>query len=260
MSMIAIPRSCCSLRRRSRICACVVTSSAVVGSSAMRRRGSQDSATAIIARWRSPPESSNEYSSMRRSGFGMPTLRSASIPRQSRLLLADRVVEEDRLDDLRADRVHGTEGGHRLLEDEADVAASNRAYLAAVGLELDQVDFRSVRAREDDLAFDDSAGTIDDAQDRLRRDALAAAALADDAERLSREDVEGRAVDGLGRSLVLEEAGLQVPHRQERLRVIRHRARLQIRIRRVADAVAHEIEREDRDDDARRTGSEATAR
>ena len=60
----------------------MVTSSAVVGSSAISRRGSQDRATAIIARWRSPPLNSNEYSSMRRSGFGMPTLRSASMPRR----------------------------------------------------------------------------------------------------------------------------------------------------------------------------------
>ena len=48
---------------------------------------------------------------------------------------------------------------------------------------------------------------IDDPQDRLRRHAFSAAALTDDPERLSREDVEGGAVDGLGRSLVLEEAG-----------------------------------------------------
>ncbi len=133
---------------------------------------------------------------MRRSGFGMPTLRSASMPAQSRLLLADRVVEEDRLDDLGSDRVHGTEGGHRLLKDETDVAASNRTNLPAVGLELDEVDLRSVGAGENDLAVDDAAGTIDDPQDRLRRDALSAAALADDAQRLAREDVEGSAVDG----------------------------------------------------------------
>ena len=43
--------------RRS-ICACIVTSSAVVGSSAIRISGSQASATAIIARWRMPPENS----------------------------------------------------------------------------------------------------------------------------------------------------------------------------------------------------------
>ena len=59
----------------------MVTSSAVVGSSAISRRGLHDSAMAIIARWRRPPESWNGYSSMRRSGFGMPTLRSTSMPR-----------------------------------------------------------------------------------------------------------------------------------------------------------------------------------
>ena len=47
-------------RISSRICACVVTSSAVVGSSAIRMRGSAASASAIITRWRSPPDSSNE--------------------------------------------------------------------------------------------------------------------------------------------------------------------------------------------------------
>jgi hypothetical protein len=41
---------------RSRICAWIVTSSAVVGSSAMRTSGSHESAIAIIARWRMPPE------------------------------------------------------------------------------------------------------------------------------------------------------------------------------------------------------------
>ena len=39
--------------------ACVVTSSAVVGSSAIRRSGSQESAMAIMTRWRMPPESWN---------------------------------------------------------------------------------------------------------------------------------------------------------------------------------------------------------
>src|SRR2546427_7088514 len=61
------PRSCVirttaepkdSWRRaiRSRICAWIVTSSAVVGSSAMRMAGLHESAMAIIARWRIPPE------------------------------------------------------------------------------------------------------------------------------------------------------------------------------------------------------------
>ena len=64
-------RRCSS--RRSRICACTVTSRAVVGSSANSNVGPHDIANAIITRWRMPPLSSNEYWSRRRSGLGMRT-------------------------------------------------------------------------------------------------------------------------------------------------------------------------------------------
>ena len=50
-------RRSCSCWISSRICPWMVTSSAVVGSSAIRNSGSQDSAIAIMARWRMPPES-----------------------------------------------------------------------------------------------------------------------------------------------------------------------------------------------------------
>ena len=50
------PISGCSRRIRSRICAWMVTSSAVVGSSAISSDGLQDSAMAIITRWRMPPD------------------------------------------------------------------------------------------------------------------------------------------------------------------------------------------------------------
>jgi hypothetical protein len=40
----------------STICAWIVTSRAVVGSSAMINSGEQESAIAIITRWRMPPE------------------------------------------------------------------------------------------------------------------------------------------------------------------------------------------------------------
>ena len=53
--MMAMCSRCWRLRKSARICAWVVTSSAVVGSSAIRMRGAQDSASAIMARWRSPP-------------------------------------------------------------------------------------------------------------------------------------------------------------------------------------------------------------
>ena len=54
----------------SRICSWIVTSSAVVGSSAMSSLGSQASAIAIITRWRMPPESWCGYSSTRSRGRG----------------------------------------------------------------------------------------------------------------------------------------------------------------------------------------------
>ena len=52
----AVFDSCCNRSSRSMIWACTVASSAVVGSSAMIIRGESDSAMAIIARWRMPPE------------------------------------------------------------------------------------------------------------------------------------------------------------------------------------------------------------
>ena len=48
------------LAEQCRICACVVTSIAVVGSSAMSNRGLHDSAMAIIARCRRPPDNCQE--------------------------------------------------------------------------------------------------------------------------------------------------------------------------------------------------------
>ncbi len=58
-----------------------MTSRAVVGSSAMSSLGSLESAMAIIARWRMPPENSCGYWSSRRLGSGMPTRSSSSAAR-----------------------------------------------------------------------------------------------------------------------------------------------------------------------------------
>jgi hypothetical protein len=56
MSITAAPVACLSSSISFRICAWTVTSSAVVGSSATSTRGEQESAMAIITRWRMPPE------------------------------------------------------------------------------------------------------------------------------------------------------------------------------------------------------------
>ena len=73
-----MPLCCCTCDNRSRICVRSVTSSAVVGSSASSRCGRPDSAIAIIARCRWPPESWCGKASARRSGSGMPVARRAS--------------------------------------------------------------------------------------------------------------------------------------------------------------------------------------
>ena len=79
ISSSPMPCSRCSCFSRSRICAWIVTSSAVVGSSAIRKSGSAASVIAIITRCFWPPLRRNGYSSMRRSGSGMPTRPSHSI-------------------------------------------------------------------------------------------------------------------------------------------------------------------------------------
>ena len=56
--MIPVSELSRSSRSSSRICAWIVTSSAVVGSSAISSLGEQDSAIAMITRWRMPPENS----------------------------------------------------------------------------------------------------------------------------------------------------------------------------------------------------------
>ena len=113
-------------------------------------------------------------------------------------------MEADRLDDLVPYGMNGTEGGHGFLEDKTDVSPANRTHFPAVALELNEVRLRPVGAGQEDLSFDNSPGIVDDPEDRLRRNAFSAAALPDDAEGLSRPDIEGSSVDGFRRSLVLK--------------------------------------------------------
>ena len=83
--MIRITAESNSARRlssRARIWAWIVTSSAVVGSSAITMSGLQERASAIMTRWRMPPDSSCGYVSIRSVAFGMPTCFSRSIARR----------------------------------------------------------------------------------------------------------------------------------------------------------------------------------
>jgi orotidine-5'-phosphate decarboxylase len=69
---------------------------------------------------------------------------------------------------------------------------------------------------EEHLARDDAAWRLDDLEDRLHRHALAASALADNPDHLTRRDVEGHTVHRAHETLVEEEVHAQVAHRQDR--------------------------------------------
>src|SRR4030095_5810755 len=96
------------------------------------------------------------------------------------------------------------------LRDQRDLGAPDRAKLGALRRELRQVDGSARALLEEDLAADDPAGRLDDLQDGLHRHALAAAALADDADDLPRLHVEAHAVDRAHEPLVEEEENAQV--------------------------------------------------
>ena len=120
------------------------------------------------------------------------------------------LVKPERLDDLLADRMDRAEGRHRLLRDQRDLGAPDRAKLRALRREPGQVDGRRRVLLEEDLAADDAAGRLDDLQDGLHRDALAAPALADDPDDLAGMHVEADAVDRADEPFVEEEVDAKV--------------------------------------------------
>src|SRR5712691_5650903 len=96
-------------------------------------------------------------------------------------------VNAERLADGRADRLARVERVGRVLEDDLDAAAE----LAEAPLRGG----RQVLALEDDPA----GGRLFEAQDAVRGRRLAAAALADERDRLAREDLERHAIDRVER-------------------------------------------------------------
>src|SRR4051794_4790774 len=209
MSTIAAPIRRLRSRIRSRICAWMVTSSAVVGSSAMSSFGLQASAIAIITRWRMPPESWCGYSRRRRlrDADEVQHLDGAVLRRAP----LDAFMQAQRLAQLAPDRQHRIEAGHRLLEDHADVVAADVAHRA-----LGQR--QEIAALKPDRAGDLAGRLGDEAQDRVRGDGLAAAALADDRQRLALLDLEGDAVDGAVDAVRGPEMGLQILDVEQRHR------------------------------------------
>ena len=235
-----MPRWRCSRCSRSRIWRCTVTSSAVVGSSAISSLGSQAMAMAIATRWRMPPDISCGYWRARRSGSGMPTSASSSTARLCGGGAVEAAVELQALADLLADLHHRIERGHRILEDDADVAAEQRRATARGGRRA------QILAFEQHLAADLGAGPgAHQADQRAHQHRLARPRFAHDAERAAAWQVERHAVDGAQRC--------RAPWRSRRARrapteaARAHDCRSQrrpARIDHVAHHVAQEIERQ----------------
>ena len=117
----------------------------------------------------------------------------------------DVAVEQHGLVELLADRVHRVQRRHRILEDHRDVVASQVAQLAAAHLE-------EVVALEEGLAARDRASLVVQPHDREARDALAAAGLAHDPERLPLLDLERDPVNCFDDTVVRAEARPQVAY------------------------------------------------
>ena len=191
----------------------MVTSSAVVGSSAISRRGSQASAIAIITRWRMPPDSWCGYCAHAPLRLGDAHLaqhldRARRSPRR-----CDEAAVQDQRSRRSAGRSvsTGIERGHRLLEDHRDlVAAHRRASRASVSAS------RSRPSKRIGPPTMRPGGDGDQPQDRQRRDALAAARLADDRQRLAGRDRERHAVDRAHDAVAREEMRLEVVDLEQR--------------------------------------------
>ena len=135
MNSSAVPSSRVSVSRWSRMTRCTVTSSAEVGSSAMSSFGSAARPMPMSTRWRMPPENWCGNCFSRRVGVGEARLLQHLDGALLDLLAAGGdAVGPDRLLDLEADAPHRVEVRHRVLRDEADLAAADRLHLLRRGL------------------------------------------------------------------------------------------------------------------------------
>ena len=131
----------------------------------------------------------------------------------------DLLMGEDDLGQLLADREDRVERGHRVLEDHRDPAAAQLAEV--VRFHLDEVG-----ALEQDRAAGNVAGGLrQEAEDRERRHALAAAGFADDPDRLVGRQVEGNAIDGMDASGRGGELDAEIADREQRLALVVEPAR-----------------------------------
>ena len=134
-----------------------------------------------------------------RDGHGLQHLHRAAVGD----LLADVLVQLHRLAQLRADRVDRVQRRHRVLEDHRDLVAADLAQL--VGVDLQQIP-----VLEDRLALGHGVPLRVQAHDRHAGDALAAARLAHDRERLALLDAERDAVHRVDDAVIRAEVRLQI--------------------------------------------------
>ena len=155
-------------------------------------------------------------------------------------------MQPDRLDELVADGMERRQRTHRLLEHQADLAAADRAHLGAIGGKLHQVELPAVGAAQQDLATDDAAG-----RSTMRRIERAVTLL-------PQPDSPTMPSVGPGRGRTTRR---RPPHHA----LVRRRNTSAghatesigsaVRIGGVAQAVAQEVERQDRDDHRHRGSS-----
>ena len=129
-------------------------------------------------------------------GRGEPDAREHRDGAAPGLLLGHALVGQEDLGELAADRVHGVERRHGLLEDHADAAAADALHLHGGQVQ-------EVPALEDDLPSQDLSGRLrEQPHQRERGHALAAARLPDKAQGAPGLDREADGVDGAQEPLV----------------------------------------------------------
>ena len=116
----------------------------------------------------------------------------------------------ERFANLPSDRQHGIERRHRVLEDHRDLTPADPAENA---IRLP----KKIAAGEHGLAATHTAISRQKAEYRKRCDALPAAGLSDDAQRLARRDLEVDPVDGVHRASPRRELDAQIVHGEQRL-------------------------------------------
>jgi hypothetical protein len=141
---------------------------------------------AIMTRWRIPPDSLDAHVG-RRDAHPLQHVDGGGAGGPG----AEAAVAHQGLADLVADGEARIERGHRLLEDHGQPVAAQIEHLP-----LGQC--AELAALEHDGAGDVGSGPGQKPHDGERGDALAAARLADDAERPAGLDGEADAADGLG--------------------------------------------------------------